>query len=210
MVTGNESGWASAEVVVPLASGVVLLGLFIGWEGRAATPMLPLKLFRRRTFSASAVVSLLLYAALYGTVFFLSQYLQIGRGYTALESGLRLIPWTATLLVVAPLAGAMADRFGNRPVLVLGLALKAVGLGWLSLVATPETSYAALLLPLLVEESARRWRYRWSRARCWARCRPMTSVEPPASTASVKRSVVCSALRCSSRCSPLPAAIFVR
>ena len=151
LVTGNESGWTSAEVVVPLVLGVVLTGLFIGWERRAATPMLPLRLFRRRTFSASAVVSLLLYAALYGTVFFLSQYLQIGRGYTALESGLRLIPWTATLLVVAPLAGAMADRFGNRPVLVLGLALKTVGLGWLSLVATPDTSYAALLLPLIVE-----------------------------------------------------------
>jgi MFS family permease len=151
LVRGNESGWNSAEVVAPLIVGVLLILLFVGWQRRSVQPMLPLRLFRRRTFSASTVISILLYAALYGTVFFLSQFMQIGLGYSALDAGLRLIPWTATLLLVAPLAGALADRFGNRPVLVTGLLLKAVGLGWLAVVATSEMSYLALLIPLLVE-----------------------------------------------------------
>ena len=151
LVRGNESGWSSAEVVAPLVVGVVLILLFVRWERRTVEPMLPLGLFRRRTFTTSTVVSFLLYAALYGTVFFLAQYLQVGLGYSALDAGLRLIPWTATLLLVAPLAGALADRFGNRPVLVTGLLLKAAGLGWIAVVATSDTSYIGLLLPLIVE-----------------------------------------------------------
>jgi EmrB/QacA subfamily drug resistance transporter len=151
LVRGNESGWSSVEVVTALTVGAVLVILFVGWERRTAEPMLPLRLFGSRTFTAATVVSFLLYAALYGTVFFLSQYMQVGLGYSALEAGLRLIPWTATLLMVAPLAGALADRFGNRPVLVIGLLLKAAGLAWIVVVASPETSYTALLLPLIVE-----------------------------------------------------------
>jgi EmrB/QacA subfamily drug resistance transporter len=151
LVRGNESGWDSSGVVISLIVGVLLLLLFVGWQRRSLQPMLPLGLFRRRIFSASTVVSFLLYAALYGTVFFLSQFMQIGLGYSALDAGLRLMPWTATLLLVAPLAGALADRFGNRPVLVAGLLLKVVGLGSLAVVATPEMPYPVLLIPLLVE-----------------------------------------------------------
>ena len=151
LVRGNESGWSSAEVVVPLTVGAVLIVLFVAWQRRATEPMLPLGLFGRRTFTASTAASFLLYASLYGTVFFLSQYMQVGLDYSALDAGLRLIPWTATLLLVAPLAGTLADRFGNRPVLVIGLLLKAAGLGWIAAVATSDTSYTALLIPLIVE-----------------------------------------------------------
>jgi EmrB/QacA subfamily drug resistance transporter len=151
LVRGNETGWGSGEVVAALTVGVSLILLFVGSERRTAQPMLPLGLFGSRTFTASAVVSFLLYAALYGTVFFLSQYMQVGLGYSALDAGLRLIPWTATLLLVAPLAGALADRVGNRAVLVIGLLLKAAGLAWIAAVASPETSYTALLIPLIVE-----------------------------------------------------------
>jgi EmrB/QacA subfamily drug resistance transporter len=151
LVRGNESGWNSPNVVVPLLLGAVLIVLFVSSQRRAKEPMFPLRLFSNRTFAASALVSLLLYAALYGTVFFLAQYLQVGLGYSALDAGLLLIPWTATLLAVAPLAGALADRLGNRPVLVAGLLLKAAGLAWLAAIATPDTSYAALVIPVLVE-----------------------------------------------------------
>ena len=151
LVRGNESGWGSVEVVAALAVGAVLILAFVRWQRRSAEPMLPLRLFGNRIFTVATAVSFLLYAALYGTVFFLSQYMQVGLGYSALEAGLRLIPWTATLLLVAPLAGALADRFGNRPVLVIGLLLKSAGLAWVVAVASPETSYTALLLPLIVE-----------------------------------------------------------
>jgi EmrB/QacA subfamily drug resistance transporter len=151
LVRGNESGWGSVEVVAALALGAVLILVFVRWQRRSAEPMLPLRLFGNHIFTVATAVSFLLYAALYGTVFFLSQYMQVGLGYSALETGLRQIPWTATLLLVAPLAGALADRFGNRPVLVMGLLLKSAGLTWVVAVASPETSYTALLLPLIVE-----------------------------------------------------------
>lgn len=151
LVRGNVVGWSSPEVLLPLGFGVLLIPVAVAWQRRASAPMIPPRLFRNRTFSASAVVSVLLYAALYGTVFFLAQYLQIGLGYSALAAGWCLVPWTATLLVVAPLAGALADRIGERPVLVTGLALKAMGLGWLAVIASPETSYPAVLVALLVE-----------------------------------------------------------
>jgi EmrB/QacA subfamily drug resistance transporter len=152
LVRGQESGWSSPEVLGALAVGSGLVLVFVWWEMRCGEPMLPMSLFGNRSFSSPTAASFLLFASLYGTVFFLSQYMQVGLGYSALEAGVRLIPWTATLLVVAPLAGALADRLGNRPVLVTGLLLKTVGLGGLGVVAaSSEGSYLAVLLALIVE-----------------------------------------------------------
>ncbi|MBA2308555.1 MAG: DHA2 family efflux MFS transporter permease subunit [Pseudonocardiales bacterium] len=150
LVTGNESGWSSPGVVAALGAGTVLMLAFVGWELRSREPMLPMRLFGSRAFSGALGASFLLFAALYGSVFFLAQFMQTGLGHTPLEAGLRLVPWTATLFVVAPLAGALADRIGNRPVLVGGLLLNAAGLAWIALIATPGVSYLALVLPLVV------------------------------------------------------------
>ncbi|MGH3972571.1 MAG: MFS transporter, partial [Pseudonocardiaceae bacterium] len=106
LVRGNESGWTSPGVVAALAAGAVLMLAFIRWELRTRQPMLPMRLFGSRVFSSATGTSFLLFAALYGSVFFLAQFMQTGLGYTPLEAGLRLVPWTATLFVVAPLAGA--------------------------------------------------------------------------------------------------------
>ncbi len=150
LVRGNEAGWTGPQVLVALAGGAALLLGFVAWQRRAVAPMLPLALFRSRGFSAGIVASLLLFAALYGSVFFLAQFLQTGLGYSPLEAGLRLMPWTATLFVVAPLAGGLADQVGNRPVLAGGLALNAAGLAWIASIAAPELPYSNLVLPLVV------------------------------------------------------------
>lgn len=150
LVRGNSIGWSSLEVVTALVGGAALMVVFIALERRAAEPVLPLGLFRSRGFSAGIVASLLLFAALYGSVFFLAQFLQTGLGYSAAEAGIRLVPWTATLFVVAPLAGALADRFGDRPLLVGGLLLNAAGLAWLAWIAAPDLAYAGLIQPLVV------------------------------------------------------------
>ncbi len=112
--------------------------------------MLPMRFFASRAFSAGTAASFLLSASLYSTVFFMAQYLQAGLGHDAMAAGLRLVPWTATLLVVAPLAGAAADRWGPRPVLVAGLGLQAAGLVWLAVIATADLSYALMAGPLVV------------------------------------------------------------
>ncbi len=150
LVRGNGAGWSSAEVVLSLAGGLALLGAFVWWEARARTPMLPLTLFRSRAFSAGNAGILLTFAALFAAVFFLAQFLQVGLGYGALGAGLRLLPWTGTLFFVAPVAGALVDRFGERPFLVAGLALQAAGLAWIALIAGPGMDYIELVPALMI------------------------------------------------------------
>jgi EmrB/QacA subfamily drug resistance transporter len=149
LVRGNGAGWGSAEVVGSLAAGIVLLGAFVRWEARTATPMLPLAMFRSRGFSAGNAGIFLTFASLFGAVFFLAQFLQSGLGHDPLETGLLLLPWTATLFFVAPVAGALVDRYGERPFLAGGLLLQALGMGWIALVAQPGMAYVELV-PALV------------------------------------------------------------
>ena len=150
LVRGNAAGWGSVEVVVSAVAGVLLLVLFVVRERRAVAPMLPLGLFRARAFSAGNAAIFFMTASLFGAVFFMAQFLQIAQGEGPLEAGVRLLPWTATLFVVAPLAGARIERFGERPFVAGGLLLQAVGMAWLAVVVTPGVAYGALVAPLVV------------------------------------------------------------
>jgi EmrB/QacA subfamily drug resistance transporter len=150
LVRGNDAGWGSAEVVLSIGGGLALLAAFIAWEARARTPLLPLSLFRSRAFSAGNGAIFLTFAALFSAVFFLAQFLQSVLGYGPLGAGLRLLPWTATLFFVAPVAGALVDRYGERPFLVTGLALQALGLGWVALVAGPGMDYVEIVPALIL------------------------------------------------------------
>jgi EmrB/QacA subfamily drug resistance transporter len=150
LVRGNSAGWGSPEVVAAVALGAVLLAAFVAWELRAREPMLPMRFFRSRAFSSGNAGVFFLFASLFGAVFFLAQFLQTGLGYSPLEAALRLGPWTGTLFVVAPIAGALADRVGERPLLVGGLALQAAGMGWIALIAGPGLAYGEMIAPLVV------------------------------------------------------------
>jgi EmrB/QacA subfamily drug resistance transporter len=150
LVRANAVGWSSAEVAVALTTGVVLLVAFLAWQRRARNPMLPLVLFRSRAFSTANAVSFFMYAGLFGALFLMAQFLQTALGNSPLDAGLRMLPWTATPMVVAPIAGALADRFGNRPFMALGLLLQAIGLGWVALIAKPEMGYLELGIALTV------------------------------------------------------------
>jgi EmrB/QacA subfamily drug resistance transporter len=150
LVRGNSAGWGSAEVVAALGLGALLVIAFAAWELRAREPMLPMRFFRSRSFSAGNAATFFLFAALFGAVFFFAQFLQTALAYGPLDAGLRLLPWTATLFVVAPIAGALADRIGERPLIVGGLALQAAGLGWIALIAAPDLDFAALIAPSIL------------------------------------------------------------
>jgi EmrB/QacA subfamily drug resistance transporter len=150
LVRGNPAGWGSVEVVAALAIGVALLVAFVAWELRASQPMLPMRFFRSRAFSAGNAAIFCVFGSLFAAVFFFAQLLQTGLGYGALDAGLRLIPWTATFLVVAPIAGALADRIGERPLMVGGLLVQAGGMTWIALLAEPGLAYAELVVPLIV------------------------------------------------------------
>ncbi len=150
LVRGNQVGWGSVEVVGSLAIGVLLAVAFVAWELRAREPMLPMHFFRSRPFSAGNAAIFFTFASLFGAVFFYAQLLQISLGYGPLDAGLRLLPWTATFITVAPIAGALADRIGERPLMVGGLFLQAAGMLWLALIAEPGLAYSRLLGPFIV------------------------------------------------------------
>jgi EmrB/QacA subfamily drug resistance transporter len=150
LVRSSTVGWGSPEVALTLAAGAVLVAGFLAWERRARSPMLPLELFRYRGFSAANAVSFFMYAGLFGTLFLMAQFFQNALGYSPLQAGIRLLPWTATPMLVAPLAGGLADRFGNRPFMVVGMVMQAVGLGWVALIAEPQMSYLELGIALTV------------------------------------------------------------
>jgi EmrB/QacA subfamily drug resistance transporter len=150
LVRGNPAGWGSPEVVASIAAGVVLAVAFVRWELRTPDPMLPMRFFRSRAFTAGNVAVFFSVASLFGAVFFLAQFLQTGLGYGPLGAGLRLLPWTVTLFFVAPVAGALVDRFGERPFMVAGLTLQGIGMGWIALIAGPGMSYTQLVAPLIV------------------------------------------------------------
>jgi MFS family permease len=150
LMRGNNAGWGSLEVVGALAAGVIALIAFLVWEARTPEPMLPLRLFSSRGFSLGSASGFLLSACLFSAVFFMAQFQQISLHQGPLDSGLRLLPWTATLFIVAPIAGSLVGRVGERPLVVTGLLLQAAGLAWIALVAKPGMAYLELVAPLAI------------------------------------------------------------
>jgi EmrB/QacA subfamily drug resistance transporter len=141
LVQGNSHGWTSTEVVGAFVFGLVGLGAFVWWELRTSEPMLPLRLFRNRAFAAVNVTAMLFSFGMFGSVFFLSQFLQTVQGYSPLGAGLRILPWTGVIMVFAPIVGILAERWGGKRLVVTGLALQAAGLLWLALLLTSGTPY---------------------------------------------------------------------
>jgi predicted MFS family arabinose efflux permease len=137
-------------VLGAFVGGLGLLAAFVGLELRTRTPMLPMHYFRSRAFSAGNAAIFCAVGSLFCAVFFMSQFLQAGLGYGPLDAGLRLLPWTATLFFVAPVAGKLVDRFGERPFLVAGPLLQAVGMAWVALIAHAGMDYAQMIPPLMV------------------------------------------------------------
>jgi len=150
LVRGNIAGWDSLEVLAALAAGALLLASFVAWQLRAPQPMLPMRFFRSRAFSAGNAAIFFAMGSLFCGVFFLAQFMQTALGEGPLGAGLRLLPWTATLFFVAPIAGKLVDRFGERPFMVVGPLLQAVGMGWIALIASADMTYGEMIAPLII------------------------------------------------------------
>jgi EmrB/QacA subfamily drug resistance transporter len=149
IVRAQALGWTSTTILGSIGVGLVLLAAFVAWELRAQAPMLPMRFFRNRAFAATSGVSLAMFFGAFGSIFLLAQFFQVAQGYSPLEAGIRTLPWTAMPIFVAPIAGVLSDRIGSRPLMAAGLALQAVGLGWLALVSEPDVAYG-LLVPAFV------------------------------------------------------------
>ena len=150
VIHGNDRGWFDGQILAGFVVGGALLLGFVAWELRTKSPMLPPHLFRSRGFSAANTASLLMYFGMFGSVFLLSQFFQVVQGMNPFEAGLRVLPWTAMPIFVAPIAGVLSARIGARPIVVSGLVLMSVGLAWLAAIASPTAAYSAFVIPFIV------------------------------------------------------------
>jgi EmrB/QacA subfamily drug resistance transporter len=142
-------GLESPFIVAALAGGSLILGAFVWIEARTPEPMVPLDLFRSRTFSGANLLTLLLYAALGATFFFLPFDLIQVHGYTPAEAGAALLPLIVLLSLLSGWAGRLVDRYGARPPLILGPLIAALGFGLLGIAGT-SGSYWTTFFPGVV------------------------------------------------------------
>lgn len=148
---GNRAGWGSAEVLASLGTGAVLGAAFVVWQrSNAAHAMVPPRLFRSPVLAAGLAASSLLTASLFGTLFFMAQFFQANRGLSPLAAGASMLPWTATLFLVAPVAGSMVARVGERTLVVAGLATQTAGMVWLAALVRADAAYPQWVLPLML------------------------------------------------------------
>ncbi len=150
LTRANDVGWSSGETVGCIGAGCLLLGAFVGWEHRVAEPMMPLRLFASREFAIGNLTTYFLHGATFAAAFFVTQEFQFARGYSPLETGVRLLPFFATPMVVSPIAGALSDRIGRRLIMLSGLGLQAVGYLWVAARGSLATSWIELDVALLV------------------------------------------------------------
>jgi EmrB/QacA subfamily drug resistance transporter len=150
LVRANQAGWASPEIVTTLAVGTVLLIAFVAWENRVPEPMVPLRLFRDRTFAMGNATTFLMSGAIFAGAYLVAEEFQFARSYSPVSTGLRLLPFFATPMLISPLAGALSDKTGRRPVMVTGLALLSGGFTWVAFRGSLTTSWVELTLALLV------------------------------------------------------------
>ena len=106
-----------------------------------------MRFFRNRTFTAANLASLFMFFGMFGSIFLLAQYFQTVQGSSPLEAGLRILPWTAMPILIAPIAGLLSDRIGGRPIMATGLALQATGLAWIGAILTTTLPYSSIVIP---------------------------------------------------------------
>jgi predicted MFS family arabinose efflux permease len=150
LVRGNSVGWGSVEVLAALVGGAAFAVAFVLLELGVREPMLPMALFRGRPFAAGNAAMFFLWGSGLGGLFFMAQLLQNGLGYGPLAAGLRLMPWGAVTIVVPALAGRLINRYGERSLIVAGMALHAVSFAWVALAARAGLPYWELVPPLVL------------------------------------------------------------
>jgi len=145
----NQVGWSSAEVLGTLVAGPALLVAFVWWERSVCQPLVPLRLFALRDFALGNVTTFLMSAAIFAAGLFVTEEFQLAREYSPVGAGLRLLPFFATPMLVSPIAGALSDRIGRRPIMVVGLSLLTAGLAWVAWRGSLDTSWFVLVIALV-------------------------------------------------------------
>ena len=150
IVQAADHGWGQAGTIVPLVVAAALFAGYVANEVRAAEPLIPLRLYRQPAFMLSNGIAFTMYFGVFGSIFFLAQFLQGPMGYSPFEAGLRTLPWTAAPMVVVPITSALIDRVGGGVLQAIGSLLQAAALGWIAVIADPGLTYAGILGPMIL------------------------------------------------------------
>jgi EmrB/QacA subfamily drug resistance transporter len=150
IIEAGTDGWTADHVVAAFVAAAVLLVVFGWWESRAKNAMLPLYLFRNMSFTGANLALTLVMFSMFGTIFFISQFFQAVQGYTALETGLRVLPMALTIMVAAGSSARIAQRLGTKLAVGLGFLIAAGGLFYLSQEMTVDAEYSTVLVGLMI------------------------------------------------------------
>jgi len=150
IVRGNDDGWGSFGVIAELVAGMALLTGFVAWQARTSAPLVPMRLFRDRSFTVTNIAGFGFSFGTFGAIFLLIQYMQVVQGASPWEAAVRTTPWTLAPMVIAPLAGLIAPRVGTRILMVVGLVMQATALIWLTAILDLDTPYAAMIAPFVI------------------------------------------------------------
>ncbi len=149
IIEGPSKGWTSPAVLTGFALGIGGIAGFIAWERHTDHPMLDTSVFRNARFSAGSATITMVFFALFGSLFLMTQYWQLVHGYSPLEAGIRLLPQAMTMMIVAPASARLVEKFGTKRVVVTGLGLLMLGLALLSTIK-PATSYSIVITYLII------------------------------------------------------------
>lgn len=145
LIRGNDAGWTSWSILTPFFTGLILIGFFLLRQWSRRSPMFDLKLFSTRSFTMANIIGFVSSLGMFGSIFFITLFVQGVWGWSPFSAGLGTMPWTGTIMLAAPLAGAAMSRFGARTVVVSGMSAQAAALLWIGLSATQVPSYLSLL-----------------------------------------------------------------
>jgi EmrB/QacA subfamily drug resistance transporter len=150
LTRASNVGWSSAEVVGTLVAGAVLLVAFVRWESSVSEPMVPLGMFSVRDFAIGNLTTFLMSGAIFAAGLLVTEEFQLARHYSPVGTGVRLLPFFATPMFVSPIAGALSDRVGRRPIMVVGLSMLTAGFVWVAWRGSLATSWIELVIALLI------------------------------------------------------------
>jgi EmrB/QacA subfamily drug resistance transporter len=149
IIEAPSHGWTDPLILTAFGIAAVALSTFIAWERRSDHPMLNLEFFKNPRFTAANISVTLVFFALFGSLFFLTQYLQFVLGYSALQAGYRVAPIALVLIVVSPIAGRLVNRLGNKVLVTAGMGVVATGLWYLSTL-TIASGYGHVIVSIMI------------------------------------------------------------
>jgi EmrB/QacA subfamily drug resistance transporter len=148
LIEAPSKGWGSSPILTAFVLGLVVLSLFVAWELRSDHPMLEIRFFKNRRFSAANIAVTFVFFAMFGSGFLITQLLQNVLGYSALRAGFAMMPIAIPLMVLGPVSARLTERFGTKAMVAFGLAMVGTGLAWLSRIGLGD-GYVHVIFPML-------------------------------------------------------------